>query len=157
MSVDAERRTDHTQDVERVQLRANDIGSNDLGRIELIDQPAYYGGLACAHLPCDDDEALALMQPIFKISLCALMLLASKIELRVRIKLEGLADQAVMRFVHESKSRHKRCKHGVFAIRNCITCKSAGPNTHSEIGLGCDPGGVIECRGLVPRTEHGGS
>ncbi len=62
-----ERRRHGAQQVVRVELRAHELDSDDLGGIELLQKAPHDRRLAGADLAGDDDEALALVEPVLEV------------------------------------------------------------------------------------------
>ena len=59
-----ERGTDRAQHVVGVELGADELRRDELSRVELLEQAAHDRRLAGADLAGDDDEALALVEPV---------------------------------------------------------------------------------------------
>ncbi len=91
---------DRAQQVVGVELRAHELRRDDLRRIELLQQAADDRRLARADLAGDDDETLALVEPVLEIGERALVAAAAVVERRIGVELEGLPGQSVEGFVH---------------------------------------------------------
>ena len=83
------------QHVVRVELGANELRRDDLFAVELLEQTAHDRRLAGTDLAGDDDETLALIEPVLQIRERALVPAAAEEERGIGIELEGLAGQAV--------------------------------------------------------------
>ena len=95
-----ERRSHGTQEVVRVELRAHELDSDDLGGIELLQEAPHDRRLAGADLAGDDDETLALVEPVLEVRERALVAPAAVVERRIGVELEGFAGEPVEGFVH---------------------------------------------------------
>ena len=100
----AERRSNHAQGVVRVELRADEMRRNHLGRIELAEQSAHDRGLAGTNLARYDNETFILMESVFEISRRPPMLLAAEVEIRVGVELKWLAAQAIVGLIHNARA-----------------------------------------------------
>ena len=95
-----EGRRNQSQQIIGVDLRADDLHWYDRIVLDTSEQAAKEGGLASTHVTSDDDEALSLMQPIFKIGQCPLVASAAEEKIGVGIELKGLGAQTEMTLVH---------------------------------------------------------
>ena len=91
---------DRAKNVVGVEMRADELCRHDLLAVELLQKTANDRRLAGADLAGNDDEALALIQPVLKISECALVPAAAEKERRIGIQLKRLTRQLVERLVH---------------------------------------------------------
>jgi hypothetical protein len=96
----AERHGDRAQQVVGVELRAHELRGDEPRRIDLREEVAHQRRLPGADLAGDDDEALALVQPVLQVGEGALVAAAAEEEGGIRIELEGLARQPEEGFVH---------------------------------------------------------
>src|SRR5947207_5443639 len=116
---------DHAQRIFRIQLRADEAGGDHLPGIQLGEEIANQRRLSGPDLSGDDDESLALMQPVFDKRHRAPVLPAVKVELRIRVELERLSGESVERFVHgRATSGSTRCRRSRFpdssrAVSSC--------------------------------------
>src|SRR5206468_7661565 len=91
-----------------VELRADELGCDELVAIDLLEKAAHERCLACADLAGDDDEPLALIQAVLQIRECALVATAAEIERGIRVELKGLTCQSVESFVHGGSAERVR-------------------------------------------------
>ena len=75
---------DGAQHVVGVELRADELRGDDLLAVELLEQAAHDRRLAGADLAGDDDEALALIEPVLEVGERALVPAAAEVERRDR-------------------------------------------------------------------------
>ena len=95
-----ERRADCTQHVVGVELRADELRRDELVAVDVLEQVAHDRRLAGADFAGDDDEALALVEPILQVGERALVPAAAEVERRIGVELERLARQVIEGFVH---------------------------------------------------------
>ena len=74
--------------------------------VELLEKAAHDRRLAGADLAGDDDEPLALIEPVLEVGERALVPAAAEVERRVGIELERLAGQPEEGFVHRGRYRN---------------------------------------------------
>ena len=83
------------QGVVRIQLCADQMSSNDLVRVETVEQSADNRRFAGANLAGNDDEPFVLVHAVFKVGSSTTMLLAREIKRRVGVQLKRLAGQSI--------------------------------------------------------------
>ena len=93
---------DGAQQVVRVELRAHELDGDDLGGVELLEEAPHDRRLAGADLAGDDDEPLALVEPVLEVRERALVAPAAVVERRIGVELEGLAGEPEEGFVHRA-------------------------------------------------------
>src|SRR6266480_590984 len=122
---------DHAQRIFRIQLRANETGGDHLLGIQFGEEIANQRRLSGPDLSGDDDESLALMQPVFDKRHRAPVLPAVEVELRIRIELERLSGESVERFVHgratsgSTRRRRSRFPDSSRSVSSCRTPRAA--------------------------------
>src|SRR5438309_5899339 len=129
---------DHAQRIFRIQLRADEIGGDHLLGIQFGEETANQRRLSGPDLSGDDDEPLALMQPVFDKRHRAPVLPAVEVELRIRIELERLSGESVERFVHgratfesirRRRSRFRDSSRSVSSCRSSRAVRQATPTS----------------------------
>ena len=89
------------QHVAGIHLRAHDLASDVLARVQVGEQAPRQRRLAGPDIPRYRNESLALLDPVLKVCERALVTTAAEEELRIRTELKGATGQFVELPVHD--------------------------------------------------------